>query len=169
MNKTIKFITFSIIFSLVLTFATSGFVEAKEYHTEDQLKNDPYTIELSKDEIASEKNIVFDDTDEAVMIPRALPLIPFVGGAVFSILAKQGVKTFIKHISRHALERAGQRGITKHMMANTIKNGAKYTDRKTGAKILYDRKTGTTLVIKGNKIVTTYIQKSPKKVWRKGH
>ncbi|EIM5203378.1 TPA: hypothetical protein LER01_000861 [Staphylococcus pseudintermedius] len=57
------------------------------------------------------------------------------------------------------MQRAGQRGMTKHMMANTLKNGTKYTDKKTG----------TTLVIKGNKVVTTYKQKKPKKVWRKGH
>lgn len=67
------------------------------------------------------------------------------------------------------MQRAGQRGMTKHMVANILKNGTKYTDKKTGAKILYDKKTGTTLVIKGNKVVTTYKQKKPKKVWRKGH
>ncbi|EIE3605805.1 TPA: hypothetical protein I1647_000897 [Staphylococcus pseudintermedius] len=61
------------------------------------------------------------------------------------------------------MQRAGQRGITKHMVANILKNGTKYTDKKTGAKILYDKKTGTTLVIKGNKVVTTYKQKKPKK------
>ncbi|HGH0790635.1 TPA: hypothetical protein ACJHHY_002319 [Staphylococcus pseudintermedius] len=44
-------------------------------------------------------------------------------------------------------------------MANILKNGTKYTDKKTG----------TTLVIKGNKVVTNYKQKKPKKVWRKGH
>ncbi|ARJ50928.1 MULTISPECIES: DUF4258 domain-containing protein [Staphylococcus] len=169
MNKITKFITTLIVFALIVSFTTLGFAEANGYPSQEEIKNDPRTIELTKEEIAQNKDIVFDDTDEPVMIPRVLPAIPFVASAVFGILAKQGVKTFVKSISKHALQRAGQRGITKHMMANTLKNGTKYTDKKTGAKILYDKKTGTTLVIKGNKVVTTYKQKKPKKVWRKGH
>lgn len=52
-----------------------------------------------------------------------------------------------------------------------MRYGQKYTDKKTGAKILYDKSSKTTLVLdkSGKTVVTTYKQNSPKKVWRKGH
>ncbi|HDJ3058976.1 TPA: hypothetical protein PP833_001385 [Staphylococcus aureus] len=169
MNKFTKIITIVLIATLLISFTSSEFAEANDYPSEKQIKDDPYTSDISKEELKLHKDIIFDDSDEAIAVPRMAPLIPFVASAVFKILAKQGAKTFVKSISKHALQRAGQRGITKHMMANTLKNGTKYTDKKTGAKILHDRKTGTTLVIKGKNVVTTYKQNPPKKAWRRGH
>lgn len=170
MKKITKLLVFSIVFSIVTTFSTSGFVEAKEQQpTESEIKNDKYICNLTQEELNEYKNIINDDSEESVTTPRVLPAIPFLASAVFGILAKQGVKTAIKSISKHALQRAGQRGITKQQFANAIKNGTKYTDTKTGAKILYDKKSGTALVIKGNKVITSYKQKNPKKKWRKGH
>lgn len=170
MKNLIKVLICAIVFSVTTSFTTSGFVEASENQpTEKEIKNDKYIYEFTEEDYKQFSDIIFDDTDQVIIMPRALPVLPFLASAVFSMLAKQGVKTAIKSISKHALQRAGQRGITKTMMANTIKNGVKYTDKKTGAKILYDKSNGTTLVIKNNTVVTSYIQKTPKKVWRKGH
>ncbi|QIH79077.1 hypothetical protein [Macrococcoides canis] len=170
MSNIIKFLICSITLTLLTSFTLHGYVDAREYApSENDIKNDKYIYHFTDEDYEQYADIILDDSESPTITPRMAPAVPFLASAVFSILAKQGVKTAVKSISKHALQRAGQKGITKTMMANTIKNGVKYTDRNTGAKILYDKITGTTLVVKNNNVVTSYIQKTPKKVRRKGH
>ncbi|MBF0842328.1 DUF4258 domain-containing protein [Staphylococcus lentus] len=174
MSKISKLVILFTVFVLSLTFTTTGYVQANEsedYPSEAQLNKDRDLVQLSDKELAELHNIINDDTDEPVITPRVAPLIPFLASAVTSLVIKQGGKHLVKKITKHALQRAGQRGITKQQFAHAMRYGQKYTDKKTGAKILYDKSSKTTLVLdkSGKTVVTTYKQKSPKKVWRKGH
>lgn len=174
MSKFTKLVIVLTVFVLSLTFTATGYVQANEqgdFPTEEQVNNDKYIVNFSDEELANLQDIIYDDSEEPVITPRIAPLIPFLASAVTSIVIKQGGKHLVKKISKHALQRAGQRGITKHQFAHAMRFGQKYTDKKTGAKILYDKSSKTTLVLdkKGKTVVTTYKQKSPKKVWRKGH
>lgn len=174
MSKISKLVIFITVFVLTLTFTATGYVQASEnedYPSEEQVNNDKYIAHLSDEEIAELYEIISDDSEEPTITPRIAPIIPYLASAVISIVVKQGGKHLVKKISKHALQRAAQRGITKQQFAHTMRFGQKYTDKKTGAKILYDKSSKTTLVLdkKGKTVVTTYKQKSPKKVWRKGH
>lgn len=174
MSKISKLVILFTVFVLSLTFTTTGYVQANEsedYPSEAQLNKDKDLVQLSDKDLAELHNIINDDTDEPVITPRVAPLIPFLASAVTSLVIKQGGKHLVKKITKHALQRAGQRGITKQQFAHAMRYGQKYTDKKTGAKILYDKSSKTTLVLdkSGKTVVTTYKQKSPKKVWRKGH
>lgn len=164
MLKSIKILLVTTLFILVLTSTTSGFVSANEDEPlplSDEIANDSYIVDTPQQDII--------DSDELIGQDRIAPIIPYLASAVISLVIKQGGKHVVKNISKHALIRAGQRGITKHQFAHTMRYGIKYTDKKTGAKIRYDKSSKTTLVIKGNTVVTVYKQSYPKKVWRKGH
>lgn len=99
----------------------------------------------------------------------ALPLAPIIIAVVVRLVGQWVEKQAVKKISKHAAERAGQRGITERQFASAMAYGTKYVDKNTGAKILYHSPTKTTLVLDkaGKVVVTTYKQNSPKAVWKK--
>jgi len=72
-------------------------------------------------------------------------------------------------VTKHAAQRAAQRGISSSAFAKAMAHGTKYVDKKTGAKILYHSGNKVTLVLDkaGKKVVTTYKQTKPKGVWKK--
>ncbi len=95
---------------------------------------------------------------------------PLVVAVVVRLVASWVGKQAVKTISKHAVTRATQRGISSNAMAKAMAYGTKYTDKNTGAKILYHSGNKVALVLdkSGEVVKTTYKQNSPKKVWSSG-
>lgn len=95
-------------------------------------------------------------------------LAPLVIAVIRQAVIHLGKKHLMRSFTKHALQRGGERRIKETWVANAIAKGQKFVDKDTGAKILWDKSSGTTLVMtKDARTVTTmYRQGAPKKVWK---
>lgn len=94
-----------------------------------------------------------NETDELIIQPMALPLVPFVIATVVRLVTQWEGKQAVKAITKHAAQRAAEKGISSSAMAY----GTKYVDKNTRAKILYHPGNKVVLVLdkSGNTVVTT--------------
>lgn len=134
------------------------------------------TEELTDEEfesISDFSEIVTEDSqlaDEDSLIQARIPafLAPIVVALIRQALVALGKKSAMRNFTKHALERGGTRRIKEKWVADTLAHGKPFVDKKSGAQILWDKKTGTTLVMtnNGKTVKTMYRQDVPKKIWK---
>lgn len=172
--------------SLSLAFSSLGIsASASELDTtsEESLENTYST----SDELSSMNDSVFivenDDyldliehyndessLDEETAIESRIPvfLAPLSVQLIRAGLTQLGRQQLMKQFTKHALERGGERRITENWVSNSIVYNKKFTDTNTGAKILWNQQTGTSLIMSSDAktVITMYRQFSPKTVWK---
>ena len=68
-------------------------------------------------------------------------------------------------VTRHAEERADERGVTREQMAAAVTSGGKYNDADSGGIVYYDSATQLAVVVQGSSIVTTYFGAFKRRRW----
>lgn len=172
-NKLLASLIYAIALSLIFSLLTPGLnVLANEKEEIDEIDYSEYLVEDSI--ISQEEAHLFNDnstneTDELIIQPMALPVVPFVIGTVVRLVTKWVGKKAVKTVTKHAAQRAAQRGISSSAFAKAMAYGTKYVDKNTGAKILYHPGNKVALVLdkSGKTVVTTYKQSKPKSVWKR--
>lgn len=181
-------LSLGILTGFMMTVPQAGLAEALTKDESEDFNIDDYLVEndaVSEDELL----LFYDDTDveldysEVDLENLEYPIsgspvdgqvtvfvAPLVIAVVVRLVGQWVGKQAVRTITKHAAQRATERGISSAAFARAMAYGTKYTDKNTGARILYHSGDKVALVMDnaGKTVVTTYIQKSPKAVWKKG-